>query len=87
MVATIALKVLDERIRPYLPAYATSGSSAMEARACILSTLANRGSGVEHWRRKVTLLDDTRTHSLQKTGKLALTRRLVAQFAARWPKR
>ena len=35
MSATIALKVLDERIRPYLPAYATSGSAGMDLRACI----------------------------------------------------
>ena len=33
--ATIALKVLDERIRPYLPAYATAGSAGMDLRACI----------------------------------------------------
>jgi dUTP pyrophosphatase len=33
--ATIALKVLDERIRPHLPAYATSGSAGMDLRACI----------------------------------------------------
>jgi dUTP pyrophosphatase len=33
--ATIALKVLDERIRPYLPAYATLGSAGMDLRACI----------------------------------------------------
>lgn len=33
--ATIALRVLDERIRPYLPAYATSGSAGMDLRACI----------------------------------------------------
>src|SRR2546423_6616774 len=33
--ATIALRVLDERIRPYLPAYATPGSAAMDLRACI----------------------------------------------------
>ena len=32
---TIALKVLDERIRPHLPAYATSGSAGMDLRACI----------------------------------------------------
>lgn len=33
--ATIALKILDERIRPYLPAYATAGSAGMDLRACI----------------------------------------------------
>ena len=33
--ATIALKVLDERIRPYLPAYATPGAAGMDLRACI----------------------------------------------------
>lgn len=33
--ATIALKVLDERIRPYLPTYTTPGSAGMDLRACI----------------------------------------------------
>lgn len=32
---TIALRVLDKRIRQYLPAYATPGSAAMDLRACI----------------------------------------------------
>src|SRR5438552_3566765 len=32
---SIALIVLDERIRPYLPAYATPGSAGMDLRACI----------------------------------------------------
>ena len=35
MTPTIALKVLDERIRPYMPAYATPGSAGMDLRACI----------------------------------------------------
>ena len=29
------MKVLDERIRPYLPTYATAGSAGMDLRACI----------------------------------------------------
>jgi len=33
--ATIALKVLDERILPYLSGYATPGSAGMDLRACI----------------------------------------------------
>jgi dUTP pyrophosphatase len=37
--ATIALRVLDERIRPYLPAYATLGSAGMDLRACIDATI------------------------------------------------
>src|SRR5882724_2110820 len=32
---TIALKVLDERIRSDLPSYATSGSAGLDLRACI----------------------------------------------------
>jgi dUTP pyrophosphatase len=32
---TIDVKILDERIRPHLPAYATSGSAGMDLRACI----------------------------------------------------
>jgi dUTP pyrophosphatase len=31
----IALKILDERIRPYLPAYATAGSAGLDLRACL----------------------------------------------------
>jgi dUTP pyrophosphatase len=37
--ATIALKILDERIRPQLPAYATVGSAGLDLRACIDSPL------------------------------------------------
>jgi dUTP pyrophosphatase len=36
---TVALKVLDERMRPYLPAYATPGSAGMDLRACINAPL------------------------------------------------
>jgi dUTP pyrophosphatase len=33
--ATIEVKILDERIRQYLPAYATPGSAGMDLRACL----------------------------------------------------
>jgi dUTP pyrophosphatase len=37
---TIDLKVLDERIAPHLPAYATSGSAGLDLRACIDAPLS-----------------------------------------------
>jgi dUTP pyrophosphatase len=33
--ATIDLRILDERIRPHLPTYATPGAAGMDLRACI----------------------------------------------------
>jgi dUTP pyrophosphatase len=35
----IDFRVLDERVRPYLPAYATPGSAGMDLRACLDSTV------------------------------------------------
>ncbi|HYC37747.1 MAG TPA: dUTP diphosphatase [Usitatibacter sp.] len=31
----LAVRILDERIRPHLPAYATAGSAGLDLRACI----------------------------------------------------
>jgi dUTP pyrophosphatase len=45
--ATIALRVLDERIRPYLPAYATPGSAGMDLRACIDAPMSLRPGQTE----------------------------------------
>ena len=43
----IALKVLDERIRPHLPAYATPGSAGMDLRACLDAPLTLAPGQVE----------------------------------------
>ena len=45
--AQIALKVLDERIRAHLPAYATPGSAGMDLRACIGAPLTLAPGQVE----------------------------------------
>ena len=45
--ARIALKILDERIRPHLPAYATPGSAGMDLRACIDAPLSLSPGQVE----------------------------------------
>jgi dUTP pyrophosphatase len=45
--ARIQLRILDERIRPHLPAYATAGSAGMDLRACIDAPLALAAGAVE----------------------------------------
>ena len=35
----LEMKILDERIREYMPAYATSGSAGLDLRACIAQPL------------------------------------------------
>src|SRR5262249_10617882 len=44
MAASIALRILDERVRSHLPAYATAGSAGIDLRACIDAPL-NREPG------------------------------------------
>ena len=36
---TVDLTILDERVRPYLPSYATPGSAGMDLRSCVESAL------------------------------------------------
>jgi len=47
MAVTVELKVLDQRIRPYLPAYATPGSAGMDLRACIDAPITLRPGQTE----------------------------------------
>jgi len=35
----IALRILDERARPHLPAYATAGAAGLDLRACIATSI------------------------------------------------
>jgi dUTP pyrophosphatase len=36
---TVALRILDERLRSQMPAYATAGSAGLDLRACIAATM------------------------------------------------
>ncbi|MCE2948529.1 MAG: dUTP diphosphatase [bacterium] len=36
---TVALRILDERLRTQMPAYATAGSAGLDLRACIAGTM------------------------------------------------
>jgi len=44
---TIDLRILDERIRPHLPAYATAGAAGMDLRACIDAPLTIAAGATE----------------------------------------
>ena len=46
---THRLRILDERIRPHLPAYATPGSAGMDLRACIDAPLVARARRHANW--------------------------------------
>lgn len=45
--SSIDIKILDDRIRDHLPAYATSGSAGMDLRACIDAPLVITPGGAE----------------------------------------
>jgi dUTP pyrophosphatase len=45
--STIDLRILDERIRDQLPAYATPGSAGLDLRACIDAPLTIQPGGTE----------------------------------------
>ena len=45
--ARIAVRIVDERVRPHLPAYATPGSAGMDLRACIDAPLTLSPGQVE----------------------------------------
>ena len=47
MAATIDVRILDERIRDHLPAYATPGSAGMDLRACVDAPLVIAPGGAE----------------------------------------
>jgi len=44
---TIDLRILDERIRPHLPAYATAGAAGMDLRACVDAPLTIAAGATE----------------------------------------
>jgi len=44
---SIDLRILDERIRPHLPAYATAGAAGMDLRACVDAPLTIAAGATE----------------------------------------
>ena len=83
--ARIALRILDERIRPHLPAYATPGSAGMDLRACIdapLDARAGAGRARSHRHR-----DPHRGPRPRRGDPAALGARPQARHRARQPRR